>query len=297
VKSRLFTAAAISPHTHRLSLLHGAGSLAVDAALTSLVRGKVLVVINGVYGERLVATLSPLEGTKAITHAPGVGTPPSLDELKALIEHERPGWLALVHHETTTGLLNPLGEIIALARSLDCRTFVDSVSSMGAHTIDPNVDVIAFNSNKCLESLPGVAGVFWAADLELHPTVPVLDVGAYANELPSTPNVQAVVALDVALDLLLAEDRPARYARLARKVWEAGGRRFEPLLPERDRSNVLTSFRLNGRDPDELHGRALEHGYVIYHGQRQLRDEIFRVANMGAGIDERVIEDLFAVLA
>jgi aspartate aminotransferase-like enzyme len=60
---------------------------------------------------------------------------------------------------------------------------------------------------------------------------------------------------------------------------------------------VLTSFRLGGRDPDELFASALEHGYVIYHGQQELRSEIFRVANMGAAIDQEVIEDLFKILA
>jgi aspartate aminotransferase-like enzyme len=69
------------------------------------------------------------------------------------------------------------------------------------------------------------------------------------------------------------------------------------LLAEPDRSHVLTSFRVRGRDPDELFARALEHGYVIYHGQRELRHEIFRVANMGSEIEEEVIDDLFAVLA
>lgn len=297
VKERLFAAAGITPRTHRLSLLHGSGSLAVDAALTSLVRGKVLVVVNGVYCERLAATLAPLPDTTVLPHDAGLGRPPALDELERRIDAERPEWVALVHHETTTGLLNPLAEIVALAKTRGCRTFVDAVSSFGAHPLDRAADVVCFNSNKCLESLPGVAGVFWARDLPAYPTVPVLDVAAYAEGLPSTPSVQAVVALDVALDLLLAEDRPARYQRLARKVWEAGGRRFEPLLPEPDRSHVLTSFRLDGRDPDELDRRARAQGYVIYHGQRELRDEIFRVANMGASIDEHTIEGLFEALA
>jgi aspartate aminotransferase-like enzyme len=105
------------------------------------------------------------------------------------------------------------------------------------------------------------------------------------------------VALDVALDLLLAEDRPARYRRLARRVWASGGEAFDLYLPEADRSHVLTAFRLDGRDPDGLLDRALERGYVIYPGQGELRAQIFRVANMGSAIDEERIDDLFQVLA
>src|SRR2546423_468816 len=62
VKARLFGAAGLSPETHHLSLLHGSGTLAVDAGLTSLVRGRVLVLNNGVYCDRLAATLAPLPG-------------------------------------------------------------------------------------------------------------------------------------------------------------------------------------------------------------------------------------------
>jgi 2-aminoethylphosphonate-pyruvate transaminase len=296
VRSRLFEVAGLSPETHHLSLMHGSGTLAVDAALTSLVRGRVLVIVNGFYCERFLRTLAPLRDIVLVEHRPGLGRPPRLEELQAALRRSRPDWVALVHHETTTGLLNPVPAVAAAARAVGARVFVDAVSSFGAHPVG-DVDVICFNSNKCLESLPGIAGVFWRRDLEMQPTVPVLDLAAHAGELPSTPNVQAFIAIDVALDLLLAEDRPARYERLARKVWQAGGRRFEPLLPEPDRSHVLTSFRLGGRDPDELNARALRHGYVIYHGQKQLRNEIFRVANMGAVIDDATIDRLFEVLA
>lgn len=297
VETRLSVAAGASPESHRLSLLHGSGSLAVDAALTSLVRGRVLVVDNGVYCRRIVATLAGAPGAEPIEHDAGLGQAPDLDRLEADVAARRPDWIAAVHHETTTGLLNPLAQIAAMAHEHGSRLFVDAVSSLGVHPVPSSADVVCFNSNKCLESLPGVAGVFWERGLESRATVPVLDVASYAGAMPSTPHVQAVVALDVALDLLAQEDRPARYARLARKVWETGGHLFEPLLAEEDRSHVLASFRLHGRDPDDVLGRALERGYVIYAGQGPLRSEIFRVANMGAAIDETVIEDLFEAIA
>jgi 2-aminoethylphosphonate-pyruvate transaminase len=294
VCGRLYAVAGLTPAGHRLSLLHGSGTLAVDAALASLVRGRVLVVQNGVYCERIVATLEGL-GADVSALECGIGRPPHLDEL----ERRAKGvdWIAVVHHETMTGLLNPLEAIATAARRAGARLFVDAVSSFGAHSVDTSADVLCFNSSKCLESLPGIAACFWRADLETHRTVPVLDIRAAAEGIPTTPNVQAFVALDVALDLLAAEDRPGRYRRLAYAVWEHGSRSFEPLLPQADRSHVLTAFHLDGRDPDELDARARAHGYVVYHGQRELRGEIFRVANMGAAIDEPTIRDLFDVLA
>jgi len=280
-----------------LSLMHGSGTLAVDAGLASFVRGKVLVADNGIYCRRLVRTLSALGGSKVETCSFGLGVPLAVEVLEEALEALEPDWVAMVHHETTTGILNPLEAVAQLCRRHGARLFVDAVSSLGVHEIDPGADVVCFNSSKCLESMPGVAAVLWRTDLSAYPTIPVLGVTAYAKGMPSTPNVQAMVALDTALDILESEDRPARYRRLVGAVWEAGSRNFEPLLEERHRSWVLTSFRLGGRDPDELFASALEHGYVIYHGQQELRSEIFRVANMGAAIDEEVIEDLFKVLA
>jgi 2-aminoethylphosphonate-pyruvate transaminase len=297
VEARLFEAAGLDRGDHNLSLLHGSGTLAVDAALASLVRGRVLVVDNGVYCRRIATTLESLGNGSVRVHDAGIGSPPDLEALEVQVGAERPQWIAAVHHETTTGLLNPLQEIAAIAERHGCRLFVDAVSSLPVHPLDGRVDVVCFNSNKCLESLPGIAGVFWSSDLSPQTAVPVLDLGAYVEAIPHTPHVQAFVALDVALDLLAAEDRPARYRRLARHVWQAGGEHFEPLLAEPDRSHVLTSFRLGGRDPDQLLRTALRHGYVIYEGQGPLRKEIFRVANMGARIDEQVIDDLFEVLA
>jgi 2-aminoethylphosphonate-pyruvate transaminase len=297
VERRLFEAAEFDRGEHNLSLLHGSGTLAVDAALASLVRGRVLVVDNGVYCRRIATTLESLGAGPVTAHAPGVGRRPDLEALEAEVGAERPDWIAVVHHETTTGLLNPLEEIAEIAAAHGCRLFVDAVSSLPVHRLDRRVDVACFNSNKCLESLPGIGGVFWRRDLSSEKTVPVLDLAAYVDQVPHTPHVQAYVALDIALDLLAAEDRAERYRRLARRVWEAGGSRFEPLLDEADRSHVLTSFRLGGRDPDELIRAALRHGYVIYEGQGPLREEIFRVANMGAMIDEPLIDDLFEVLS
>jgi 2-aminoethylphosphonate-pyruvate transaminase len=296
IRRRLLAAIGF-PSGFELSLMHGSGTLAVDAALASLVRGRVLVVHNGLYCQRIATTLAGVDGVEVIEHRLGTGGPVDLDELARVRRRVSPEWVAVVHHETTTGLLNPLADIAGLCAETGTRLFVDAVSSVGAHPLDPGADVVCFNSSKCLESLPGVAGILWRDDLAVHPTIPVLDVGAYARGMASTPNVQAYVALDIALDILAGEDRPARYQRLARHMWETGGKHFELLLDEQHRSHVLTSFRLGGRTIDELFGRAYEQGMVIYPGQAELRDQIFRVANMGALMDGDTIDELFAVLS
>jgi 2-aminoethylphosphonate-pyruvate transaminase len=280
-----------------LALMHGSGTLAVDAGLTSLVRGRVLVIDNGLYCDRLARTLARAPGVDVVRLELGIGVPVDLAQLADEADDAQPDWIALVHHETTTGLLNPLPELTSIAAGLGARLFVDAVSSLGAHAVDSRADVVCFNSSKCLESLPGIAGVFFRPDLATYETVPVLDVNAYADAMPSTPNVQAFLALDIALDIFEREDRPARYERLAHHVWKAGQPDFTPLLPAEHRSNVLTSFELEGRSIEDLFDRALHHGMVIYPGQLHLRDRIFRIANMGAAMNEQVIDELFEVLA
>ena len=141
--------------------------------MTGAVRGRVLAIVNGVYGERFLATLDPLDEVTTVAHRPGVGCPPDLERLEAEVVEQSPDWIAVVHHETTTGLLNPLSEIAAIASRNGCRLFVDAVSSLGAHAVSPSADVVCFNSSKCLESLPGVAGVFWRSDLEPRARVPL----------------------------------------------------------------------------------------------------------------------------
>lgn len=297
VRARLAGMLGFDPEIYRMSLLHGSGSLAVQAALSSLVRGRVLVVRNGVYGDRMAETLRQLPDTDVNVLDYGTGQPVDLDQLDELCSGQPVNWVAIVHHETTTGLLNPLGAVSQITAAHGCKLVLNAVSSVGAHPVDVGAEVVCFNSSKCLESLPGIGAVAWKAELPVYPTFGVLDVGAYATGMPTTPNVQAFVALDIALDLMAAEDRPARYRRLAEHVWHSGGRSFDPLLPEAHRSNVLTSFLLGGRDPDDLFERSLKHGFVIYQGQGDLRSQIFRVANMGTAMNEDTITDLFDVLA
>src|SRR3954447_15887034 len=228
VRRRLFEACGLSPGEHRLSILSGSGTLAVDAALTSLVRGRVVVVDNGAYCERLSSTLGAIPGAEPVVHRAGLGVPPDLDRLEADVARQRPQGIAAVHHETMTGLLTPLGSIAAIAERHGCRLFVDAVSSLGAHLVDVRADVICFNSNKCLEALPGIAGVFLRRALEVQPTVMALDVDRYTSGVPSTPNVQAFFALDAALELLASEERPARYAPPATCGRARPGRRAMP---------------------------------------------------------------------
>jgi len=171
---------------------------------------------------------------------------------------------------------------------------VDAVSSFGAHRIDPRANVICFNSNKCLESIPGAAIIVWDDELvRCRDTIAYLDATSYkAERIPFTPNTNAIVALDTALDIFFKEDRYGRYERLSSYVREVGSQ-YYPLFLRAHYSNVLNSFEVDDNKYEMLYQVAKAHGFILYAGKMKGQ---FRIANMGVGIDYSKVDDLFSCI-
>ncbi len=280
----------------------GSGTAALEAMLCSVVPagGKLLVIDNGHYGERL-AKIAAVHQIPHRVCSFGWAAPVDLARIeKELAADPHITHLAMVHHETSTGMLNPVGELGRLAASLGKSLMVDAISSLGGEPLnvrEDHIDWCAGTSNKCLEGLPGISFVCAPRQrLEELASVPPRSFylnlyGQYAamhhdGAPPFTPAIPAFLALDAALDLLLAEGvagRHARYAALAgqlRTGLEALGLRF--LLPPEHRSATLTAvFLPDGMDYARLHDRLKACGFVIYAGQESLKQKVFRLANMG----------------
>jgi 2-aminoethylphosphonate-pyruvate transaminase len=282
-------------------LLTGSGTTAVEAALCAAVEPgrSVLVVQNGVYGERM-ARMARAHGIPAVTLTYDFTTPVSpADVDRQLAAHPEVSHVALVHHETTTGLLNPLSEVVTTAARRGCRVVVDAVSSLFGEPLvvtQEGLDFVAASANKCLQSVPGVAFVLarrsaLSALAGRPPRSVALDLHAHytaqeQDNTPFTPAVQVLHAMEQALLELEAEgvgQRIARYAANARVLREGMGRLgFEVLVPAGARSSILTTFRLPpGLAYDPLHDAMKRRGYIIYAGQGDLRTFAFRVANIG----------------
>jgi 2-aminoethylphosphonate-pyruvate transaminase len=282
-------------------VLTGSGTAAVEATVCSAVpRGRALLVVqNGVYGDRL-ARIAAAHDIPTEVVASDVVTPAAPGEVEAALRaHPAVSHVAVVHHETTTGLLNPVAEIARVAARLGRRVLVDAMSSLFGEPLDVTADGIDFvmaSANKCLQGIPGVAFVLArrsAVDaLKGRPPRSVyLDLyGHYASQeadnTPFTPAVQVLHAMREALAELEkegVETRIARYAQNAR-VLRAGmaALGFEILVPAGARSSLLTTFRLRpGVGYDPLHDAMKRRGYIIYAGQGDIRTYAFRVANMG----------------
>lgn len=221
--------------------------------------------------------------------------------------------VGMVHHETSTGMINPLREIGEIVARHGRSLLVDGISSVGAEPFDmvaDNVDWCVGTANKCLEGLPGVSFVCARRDrLDALADVPArtfyLDLhGHYVAQdqvgAPLfTPAVQVMFAFEQALDLTLSEGvdaRIARYGALAaglRAGFAARGLRF--LLPPEQLSNSVTNLYVpEGIGYADLHDGLKAEGFVIYGVQAQLGD-VFRVANMGQ-LGETVVEDFLAAL-
>ena len=282
-------------------LVTGSGTAALEMAVASSVdEGQsILVLRNGVYGER-IAQMAEAHRLPLVTVDTPWGQPPELKDIEqALDAHPDIQTVAIVHHETTTGLLNPIHEIGELVHQRGKSLLVDAISSLAGEAIDfdrAHIDLCVGTANKCIQGLPGVSFVLARKDeMERLKEVPSRSVyfDLYKNHQAQsqgdtlfTPSVQIHYALEVALEELIEEtvsgriDRYRKTAQMLRQGFEEMGLEF--VVADAYRSNTLTALKLpEGMNYATLHDRLKEQGFVIYAGQGPLKKSIFRIANMG----------------
>jgi 2-aminoethylphosphonate-pyruvate transaminase len=294
-------------------MLAGSGTAAMEAMVTSLVPrgGGLLVVENGVYGERL----GRIAAAHGITCERLIHTWDAAIDLGALAAgltaHPDIGYLAVVQHETTTGRLNDLEAVAALCRQHGVQMLIDGVSSFGAESIDFTlwpIAAVAASANKCLHGVPGLAFVIVNRAAMVAACQPprsvYLDLSEYlarqdALGTPFTPAVPTFYALEAALQELAEAGgwraRQARYRRLAEAV-RAGlaDLGIGEYLPATESSCVLRAYHLpRGMDYDTLHDALKARGFVIYAGQGGLSDHMFRISTLGT-VDDADVSRLLA---
>lgn len=281
-------------------LLTGSGTAMVEAMIASAVpeNGRLLVMQNGVYGDRIVRIARAHGIACDVVECP-ITERHDLERVDTRLRADRYSALAVVHHETTTGLLNDLAAVAEICRHRRVRLLVDAVSALGGEVFDWErwqPDAVACTANKCVQGLPGIAFALVRRDfmeamnsvpertLYLH--LPRHFVEQEKRSTPFTPAVQVAYALKAALDELHEETvdrRIARFGRASAIIRRGlGALGLELLLPEKLRSTTMTSVRLPlGVSYDFLHDALKRSGFVIYAGQGPLAASIFRVAAMG----------------
>lgn len=282
-------------------VLTGSGSAAIEAAMLScLPHGKrVLVINNGLYGEQMASIIG--------VHRLGVaefkldwGTRPDPEKLRlALRQHPEVYAVAMVHHETTTGLINPVKEIAEVVDSQNRVFIVDSVSGLGGEALDvagSHLYMVAGAPQECIQGVPGVSFVLvrkgFMERMKGYPKrswylhLPHYYESEEKGSIPFTPAAQVYVAFDEALTELLEEgvaNRAQRYRKAATAIrHKMSALGLKPVLPEEFQSNSLTAYHLPaGVTYQSLHDRLKERGYLIHPGLGPFESKIFRVAHMG----------------
>jgi 2-aminoethylphosphonate-pyruvate transaminase len=298
-------------------LMQGSGTFSIESVLSSVVPrdGKLLVVVNGAYGERM-ARIAAVHNIPTAVLRYAEDTLPDVGQIDERLKSDRDITdVAVVHCETTSGIMNPI-ENIGRVVGRHAKTYiVDSMSAFGAVEFDLagcHIDYLVSSANKCIEGVPGfgfvicrrgalvaTAGRARTLSLDLCAQWQGLEAN---GQFRFTPPTHAILAFRQALVELHEEGgvpgRAARYRAnyecLVSGMREAG---FRPFLPCDLTGYIITSFHYPDHPNfafDDFYNRLSDKGFVIYPGK--VSDAAcFRIANIGR-LDTGDIKQLLAAI-
>ncbi|MFM5415455.1 2-aminoethylphosphonate--pyruvate transaminase [Aeromonas dhakensis] len=300
-------------------LLQGSGSYVVESVLGSAIGVDecLLIINNGAYGARM-GEMARCLGLRHHELDCGETSRPEPAAIEAMLaRHPEITHLAMVHCETTTGMLNPLDEVAALCQHRGIRLIVDAMSSFGGIPIDMGrlgIEFLISSANKCIQGVPGFgfviarraaliacAGRARSVSLDLHAQWQTME--QQGGKWRFTSPTHTVLAFAQALRELDEEGGiEARHQRYSENqhtlVAGMAALGFEPLLPEQWQSPIITAF-YSPAHPDyrfaDFYQRLKGQGFVIYPGKVSQAD-CFRIGNIGDVTPERV-RDLLAAMA
>ncbi len=292
---------------HDLLIVPGPGTMALEMGLASALEpgDAVAIPLNGFFAERLV-TVVERNGLVPVTVDIPLGRPVLGEDLLSLLEaHPEVQAVALVHHETSTGVLNPVRELAEVARSRGALVVLDAVSSMGGVPLPVDawgIDVCVTVANKVLETPPGVAlmsvspRVWEAVERRQALRGWYLDLKTWRwyeehwgqwHPTPVTMPTSNIYTLHRSLEMLLAEGVERRYAayraaaQAVRRGLETLG--FPMFVEEAYASPLATAFRPREdvRAAQLIQWLRDEADIMISGGIGELRGKIMRVGHMG----------------
>ncbi len=292
-------------------LLAGSGTAAMDSTISSVVpyNKKILILINGAYGVRF-SQIAKTYNIDVVELKFEIGKKIQLQQVEVVLKQDKEiACVAVIHHETTVGILNPIKEIGKIVKKYNKTFIVDTISSFAGVPInikECNIDFMMSTSNKCIQGMAGVVFVICNKEslLKLKSIKPrsfYLDLyGQYEylekeHQTRFTPPVQILYALKKAINEFFEEGAENRFNRYKENynLLKEGLKKlgFKFLMGEDvEESNILTTiYYLN--DPnfsfDVLHDKLYERGFTIYPGKISEKNT-FRIAVMGAIFPEDI---------
>ncbi|MEW6994740.1 2-aminoethylphosphonate--pyruvate transaminase [Colwelliaceae bacterium MEBiC 14330] len=285
-------------------LMQGSGTASVESVLGSAIgdRHKVLVINNGAYGQRMAEICTMLSLKFEVLNYPETTLPDTNEILATLQQDQTITHLAMVHCETTTGMLNPITDVAKICQQTSTKFILDAMSSFGGIEFDIgelDIDFMISSANKCIQGVPGFGfiigkiesiqackGQAKSLSLDLYDQWYVMETQSGKWRFTSPTHV--VRAFDQALEELAIEGgisaRASRYQQnqimLTKGMIKLG---FQPLLAESLHSPIITSF-YSPASKDfqfiEFYNKLKEQGFVIYPGKVSTAN-CFRIGNIG----------------
>jgi len=292
---------------YRAVVITGSGTAANEAILSSAVGDRnILVLSNGEFGDRLHAISAIHNPNTHYLEFPWA-TQIDVSAVAAYMAANSIDVIAMVHHETCAGMLNPIKAIGAIAKAHGAIFIVDCVSSAGADAINIEECNIAFcssSSSKAIGSYPGLSVVIGRTDefeklKHNRAKTTYLNLATHYNFLktrsqtPNTPAVQLFYALNQALENILAEGTTKRHATIKRRagMLRQGMLRLNLkfLIDQKDMSSVLTTVLVPlFADVGTIRRKLREESIIIYEGKGVLKDRVFQVGNIGEMSDDSI---------
>jgi 2-aminoethylphosphonate-pyruvate transaminase len=304
------------PQKYTAVIFTGSGTIIQDVCINSLVpeNKKLCVVNNGAYSARMVEIAEYYHIPCVNLEFPATGLP-DLEVVKETLAQDKDiAVVVTVHHETGTGILNPVREIGKIAHDHGCIFVVDTISTYALRPIrieEENIDFLMSSAQKGLAAITGASWTVGKID-EIEKSKDYPKRSYYCNlymqydffervgEMHFTPPVQTIYALRQAIKEYREEGEQARWERIT-KCWEAIHKGLaeiglESVIDKNIQGHLVVTVKAPEDDKFDffkLHDYCYERGFTIYPG-KMFGLKTFRLCNLGI-ITEKDIDDFFVV--
>lgn len=318
IRAKLLALATVEKDAYTCVLMQGSGTFCVESVIGTALpeSGKLLVLSNGAYGQRMAKIAQTLNIETVISDS-GETSATDLENLRSILDNDLEiSHVAVVHCETTTGMLNPVKQVGEIVKSYGKTYIIDAMSSFGGiefDVADLRVDFLVSSANKCIQGVPGFGfiiaqreamrstkGQARSLSLDLYEQWRAMEQGKGKWRFTSpTHVVRAFAQALVELDEEGGISARARRYRINQQALTIGMRAlgFNTLLDDTQQSSIITSFI----SPDssaynfaEFYQRLKAKGFVIYPGKVSDADT-FRIGNIGEVYDDQIAQ-LLAVI-
>ena len=303
IRAQLLQLAHVSPQEYTAVLMQGSGTFGVESVLTSIIgpEEQVLICSNGAYGKRMTEICEHSK-ISYLHYEEAYDTISDAQKVRRLLqEHPSITHVAMVHSETTSGILNDIAAVGEVVKEAGRTFLVDAMSSFGGVEIPVaqwGIDFLISSANKCIQGVPGFSFILCKIDklMESKGKARSLSLDLYEQwecmnkdgKWRFTSPTHVVLAFSKALDELMEEGGiPARHARyennnrlLIEQMQQLG---FSTYLNGNHQGPIITTFcypKDHSFSFSEFYAYIKERGYAIYPGKLTELDT-FRIGNIG----------------